>query len=236
MESSLPSRPEQLWHQGGEFFLCETQAAFGQGHPIGGTYIGKFDNGGEALALTRADGTQVQAFTYNDKNPWPTAADGDGFSLVLLDPFLAPDHALPINWRASVDEGGSPGTTDVQDFPTWKSGHGNPADDADPDKDGWTILEEYYLGGTPDSSDNLEPTYQFDFEDNLIFASVQRRPSADAVKVTLQSSTDLISWTPAEGAELLSNERLEGSSPVVDKLTFQAPLSGPQFFRFVLSR
>lgn len=212
------------------------EAAFGQGHPIGGTYTGKFDNGGEALALTRADGTQVQAFTYNDKQPWPTAADGDGFSLVLLDPFSAPDHALPVNWRASVNSGGSPGTTDVQDYPTWKSVHGNPADDADPDKDGWTILEEYYLGGSPTTSDQLEPTYHFDFQNNLIFATVQRRASADAVKVTLQSSSDLTSWTSAEGAELFSNQRLSDSSPVVDKLTFIAPLSGPQFFRFVLSR
>ena len=213
------------------------EAAFGTEHLIGGTYSGKLDNGGETLTLTRVDGTQVQSFTYNDNNPWPTAADGDGFSLVLLAPFSAPDHKIAKNWRASVQAGGSPGTTDVQSYSTWKAALGNPADSEDADGDGWTLREEYYLGGNPELVDKRDPIYRFEFQAGKVVATVQRRAAAEGVQVTLQSSPDLISWTPAQDAVLISNERIPNSSPAVDNLTFQAPLNAsPQFFRFLLSQ
>ena len=212
------------------------EEAFGTGLRIAGSYSGKLDNGGESLALVRADGTQVQAFTYNDKSPWPTASDGDGFSLVLVDPFSAPDPSLPIHWRASATEGGSPADTDVQSFADWKAALGNPSDQADPDGDGWTTLEEYYLGGSSEQADQLAPTYQFDFEGGLVLATAQRHASADGIHVTLQLSNDLKTWVPVAEAILISNQRVPGSSPPSDRLTFSAPLeAAPQFFRFVYS-
>jgi hypothetical protein len=209
--------------------------AFGNSHPVAGTFSGKLDNSGEALALALLDGTPVQSFSYSDNNPWPTAADGYGYSLVLVDPFNAPDPKLAINWRASAVPGGSPGGTDVESFLAWKGTFGNPADGDDPDGDGWSVAEEYCLGGTPGSFDRLEPVFRFEIGAGLVFASVQRFAAADGIHVTLEASSDLTTWAPVEGASLLSNERTEGSTPAVDKLTFMAPLlPAPQFFRFVL--
>ncbi|MBN1671373.1 MAG: lamin tail domain-containing protein [Kiritimatiellae bacterium] len=80
-----------------------------------GQYGGALDNGGERLALLDSDGTTVVSVKYNDADPWPAAADGDGHSLVPA----APDGDYgdgaaddPANWRASNLIGGSPGYDD----------------------------------------------------------------------------------------------------------------------------
>ena len=48
----------------------------------------------------------------NDQLPWPTDADGAGFSLVLANPGSAPDHGLDTSWIAHAVVGGSPGEAD----------------------------------------------------------------------------------------------------------------------------
>ncbi|MBN1676119.1 MAG: lamin tail domain-containing protein [Kiritimatiellae bacterium] len=80
-----------------------------------GVYNGRLDNGGERVALLDSDGRTVVGVRYNDKDPWPGAADGDGHSLVpaALDGFYddsAADDAA--TWRASNLIGGSPGRDD----------------------------------------------------------------------------------------------------------------------------
>ncbi len=50
----------------------------------------------------------IDDVTYDDGAPWPTAADGDGPSLTLIDP--ASDNSLAASWRASYGTGGTPGT------------------------------------------------------------------------------------------------------------------------------
>lgn len=49
----------------------------------------------------------VDAVTYDDGAPWPTAADGDGPSLTLID--VNSDNSLGASWRASYGTGGTPG-------------------------------------------------------------------------------------------------------------------------------
>jgi hypothetical protein len=76
------------------------------GVPIGGTFSGKLDNGGERLTVM--DGaTVLDSVRYDDVGPWPTSADGLGYSLVLLDAGADPDD--PAAWRASTNVNGSPG-------------------------------------------------------------------------------------------------------------------------------
>ncbi|MBN1674697.1 MAG: lamin tail domain-containing protein [Kiritimatiellae bacterium] len=77
-------------------------------------YPGSLDNGGERIALLDSEGRTVTAVRYNDKAPWPTAADGDGYSLVVVDENAEPDD--PANWRASNLIGGSPGYEDGPPF------------------------------------------------------------------------------------------------------------------------
>jgi hypothetical protein len=73
-----------------------------------GRFDGSLSNGGEKLALKDASGQVVCSVDYDDKNGWPTAADGLGFSLEIIDPFGDPDD--PANWRASAAPNGTPGT------------------------------------------------------------------------------------------------------------------------------
>lgn len=71
-------------------------------------------NGGEQLVLLDAGGSAVLDFTYDDAAPWPTAADGSGNSLVIVN--VLADGASWVNaasWRASELAGGSPGESDT---------------------------------------------------------------------------------------------------------------------------
>ena len=42
--------------------------------------------GGERLSITTALGARLFSIQYGDREPWPLAPDGFGFSLVPLDP------------------------------------------------------------------------------------------------------------------------------------------------------
>ncbi len=113
-------------------------------------------NSGERVTLIAPGGLVIQDFTYDDGGGWPTAADGSGKSLEIIDPFG--DASSPTNWRASYYYGGSPGTTgaapavagdfdgdgdvDGNDFLRWQQNLGRPAltaeasqGDADGDRD-----------------------------------------------------------------------------------------------------
>ena len=127
--------------------IVENVAAFtsryGNGPTVLGQWVGKLSNSGETIRLGVKAGATIQEFTYNDKIPWPTCADGEGLSLVLIDPDSNPDHNEAANWRCSLHANGSPGTGDeLPDFA------GVP--DADTDGDGVPNLVEHFMG----TSDN----------------------------------------------------------------------------------
>jgi hypothetical protein len=76
-------------------------------------YSGQLDNAGERITLDSADGTTILTVNYSEKPPWPSSADGNGFSLVLRDPSNpVADLSDGANWRASSAVGGSPGMAD----------------------------------------------------------------------------------------------------------------------------
>jgi hypothetical protein len=79
---------------------------------IAGVNSGRLDNAGERLILSSTVTGMIRDFVYDDAPPWPTAADGLGHSLVLLNPGSNPDHAAASNWTASSVIGGTPGGTD----------------------------------------------------------------------------------------------------------------------------
>ncbi|MBN1674284.1 MAG: lamin tail domain-containing protein [Kiritimatiellae bacterium] len=98
---------------GQSLVLVQNQAAFSGRHPgvsVFGQYFGRLDNGGERLALLDNEGRTVTSVRYNDKDPWPQTADGDGYSLVPVD--SDGDQDDPAKWRASNLIGGSPGYDD----------------------------------------------------------------------------------------------------------------------------
>jgi hypothetical protein len=79
-------------------------------------------NGGETIVLAMPGGAVIQSITYDDEGGWPTAPDGNGPSLEIINPQGNPND--PANWRASRMTGGSPG---------WDGG---PVDLGDYDRDG----------------------------------------------------------------------------------------------------
>lgn len=79
---------------------------------VDGVYTGKLDNSGETLRLSHILGGEVLRLTYNDRAPWPAAADGHDFSMVRKDAAAAVDPDNGANWRASAAPGGSPGAED----------------------------------------------------------------------------------------------------------------------------
>jgi len=206
-------------------------AAFGAGRPIAGTFPANLDNGGARITLRRPDQVTVQTFEYKDEEPWPLAADGDGYSLVLVDPLSAPDHSDPMSWRASVAVSGSPGQSDTQSYAAWKAANGNLPDDEDSDGDGLSNRMEYFLGGNPAVAEpELVPTFEIE-EGGSFLMFVTRRVGAEGAAVLPQTSTDLGDWDTAENYEFLANERVSNSPPR-DLLLFRVtpPPAAPKFF------
>ncbi len=78
-------------------------------------------NGGENIKLSFGAGIPIREFEYIDDEPWPTGADGEGYSLVLKEPDTSPDHKEPGSWTISSVVGGSPGKGEIRyTYDLWK--------------------------------------------------------------------------------------------------------------------
>ena len=100
---------------GGLVVLVSNPTAFTNKYPgvrVDGVYTNRLSNGGETVALAHVTGTPIFSVNYGTRPPWPTTADGAGFSLVPVNANLNPDPANALNWRASAVIGGSPGADD----------------------------------------------------------------------------------------------------------------------------
>ena len=141
---------------------------------------------------------------------------------MLISPFSNPDHAEPLNWRASNAVGGSPGGSDALDYASWKTTNGNPADGADTDGDGFNTRVEYVLGGNPLVSEpGLKPGVVLEAGNSLLL-SIKRRADVGDVNLIPQSTTDLGIWQNVAPSCFISNVRLPGT-PAMELLTFRIP-------------
>lgn len=70
-------------------------------------FTGALSNSGETIALADVTGNEVWSVSYDDRDPWPRAADGLGSSLQLSGD--ASNISLPENWVAKPP---SPGIWD----------------------------------------------------------------------------------------------------------------------------
>ncbi|MDA9774336.1 CotH kinase family protein [Saprospiraceae bacterium] len=124
------------------------------GISIFGEYEGALSNGGENIEFVTFVGDTIIRVEYDDKSPWPTEADGDGYSLVPTDfnPIGSQDSSFL--WRiSSNDFCGSPMADDVV---CNASLIGTPCDDYNPN----TINDVYDANcvcrGAPTTSPLLE--------------------------------------------------------------------------------
>ncbi|MDG2123893.1 MAG: lamin tail domain-containing protein, partial [Verrucomicrobiales bacterium] len=176
---------------GARIVLARNRAAFLNRYPGSGATLlqgdyaigdtNKLSNDGEPITLTASGGTDIRRFTYNDQQPWPTSADGAGFSLVLIAPGSNPEHSQAANWRSSGSVGGTPGSAEATTF------SGNP--DADDDGDGLSNFLDYTFGNSP------RPAFSTAAGGALVF-ELHRNLLAEDVIITVESSSDLINWDP----------------------------------------
>jgi hypothetical protein len=89
-------------------------ARYGASIPVVGQFTGQLNNAGERVMLADARGAAILDFTYDDQGEgWHPTTDGDGYSLVIVNPNAATstwNNAAA--WRPSFNIGGSPGTID----------------------------------------------------------------------------------------------------------------------------
>src|SRR4030095_3789116 len=72
-----------------------------------GPFGGALADGGEKVTLKNKNGRVMDEIEYNDRFPWPVAADGSGATLAKVNEKSG--SADQFNWRASVNNGGTPG-------------------------------------------------------------------------------------------------------------------------------
>jgi hypothetical protein len=100
----------------GFYVLAKNPAAFSNlygfapSNSVG--YLGSLNNNGEKITVRDPAQANVFSVEYDDSNGWSVGADGNGFSLVPINPNSNPDPDNPTNWRSSRDTGGSPKADD----------------------------------------------------------------------------------------------------------------------------
>ena len=104
--------PEQTILENGAFIvLAEDTAIFNEFFPGTGPVVGNlnfgFSGGGELIRLYDANGVFIDQVTYDDDDPWPAEADGEGPTLELINPSF--DNSLPESWNYSSNLYGTPG-------------------------------------------------------------------------------------------------------------------------------
>lgn len=180
---------------GGYVVLVADEVAFALRYPgvaVMGEYSGQLRNSGETIRLRSVDDSIIQEFSYNDREPWPADADGEGNSLVLqLGGEGLPDSALAESWRASAAVNGTPGAGESApepggNFADWLASRGGDPN-ADPNGDGLTLLAEYALG--LDVGGRLPYVEFIDGKPYLL------NTSRAGVKVSMETSRDLQEWT-----------------------------------------
>jgi len=84
----------------GYLVLASDLEKFQSIHPWIPNVIGNFDfqfsNDGELISIRNQDDQEQDSVTYDDADPWPTKADGEGFTLELFD--LTADSSEPGSW------------------------------------------------------------------------------------------------------------------------------------------
>lgn len=207
-------------------------------------------NGGERLTLLDANGGPIFDFEYDDRSSWPTTPDGEGPSLVLMDPLHTPaeDLGKPTRWRAAFLDGGAPGVGDEMSFELWtriKYGH---LDSTDPDKGGALVVPEdsggltnlqLYAHGQDLSNRAPEAFSSFGFtrlnDESYLTMSIQLRDDLAGVTIVPEVSTDLENWTPTVGfVDQYSNG--DGTSTLTVRDLAPAAHTPQRFIRLRLAR
>ena len=168
---------------------------------IAGEYEGNLNNDGEQLIITNSDGINIIDIQFNDGDEWPSSADGDGFSLIKINPQKNILNSGPNTWRSSAAIGGNPGYSDTLSLQEWSTANNVSDPLLDTDNDMLSALTEYAIGTDPNkvsaSSELSVRAVELEVEGlthDYFIIDVKRRIGSDDINIQLQSSNNLINW------------------------------------------
>ena len=220
---------------GGALVLAKNPAGFQarSGFAPAGEFTASLARGGETLTLAAAGGAAIASFAYDDADPWPASADGDGYSLQLIRPKTGPDPGEPVNWTSSAAIGGSPGVVESDTFTSWLTLYPaltltGPLDD--PDTDGLPNALEYAArtnpgiatsGAAPQAT--IEPLNIGATTADYFVFRFRRHIGATDLLFTPLFSIDLAIWQPADFLHLGSVNNGDGTETVEYRSLSPAP-------------
>ena len=146
----------------------------------------------ETLRLEDQYQREIDEVSYGGSPEWPSVP---GRSLTLIDAKDAnTDSNAPGNWRASLADGGSPGSDDATDFVSWLASFGITDDNegVDSDGDGDPDYLEYASGSDPLDASSRSIT---GLSGNLNYT---RNLAAEDATLSMQISRDLRRWSEGE--------------------------------------
>ena len=182
-------------------------------------FEGSLSNGGELLALVDGSGIPIFRVAYDDEGGWPTAPDGNGPSLVPVDPNANPDPHSFVNWRASTNAGGSPGADDPPPPPPTDTP--TPTETLVPSATP-TSTETMVPSATPTSTNTPTPT--FTPTPGAVLQSVLANPGFEAGK----SSWNF--YAGGGGSFTVTNPAYEGSNAA--RLSINKPSTNIQLYQY----
>ena len=217
--------------------------------PIIGPFDGRLANGGESVRLFQPDNTQglghedagfvpylpVETVSYNNREPWPSDADGTGLSLQRKEAGKFGNE--PDNWLAAAPTAGLANATaaaadrdaDGMDD-TWEVAHSlNPANAADAmadaDNDGVTNLGEFRSETDPNDADSRFAIQSIGVTGGLVTISVHVSPGR---RYRVESSD-----TVGDGWTKLAEFTANLAQPLA-KVESDVPLGQARFYRIRL--
>ncbi len=220
--------------------LAAFESRYGKGHPVAGEYSGRLDDGGETIRLVDGAGGVIDAFRYDDDEPWPVNADGGGATLTLSDPPSKPDSSKAESWIEGTplqgDGGGDPGGG--EGFNAWLTANELASAEGDPDEDNIPNIFEYLYGSDAKSADDVTVGPKIALVDGRPTFSYPRRNAFAGVRVGVEGSVDLNSWVPISGPAW-QTEEAPGVGDVVEvsmTLLDPAESGGIQYLRLTASQ
>jgi hypothetical protein len=191
-------------------------------------------NGGDALRLFHPSGQLVNGVYYDDGGEWPSAPDGSGPSLSLLDTSL--DNSLAENWAASTQDYGTPGAVNFPDEPTLNLESPN---------GGETIAQETSFNITWNYA-NYEGTVMIELltaaeaQETLGYAAVADMAftwevTQDAGENYLIKISDSLTGNPMDESDAVFaiTPPLELPDIVINEIMYNAPESGTDSLEFI---
>ncbi|MDA0812114.1 MAG: CotH kinase family protein, partial [Verrucomicrobia bacterium] len=188
-------------------------------------------NGGERLKLEDPGNYTNTQVDYDDADPWPKGADGEGASIELVNFSSRPDPNASANWVTSTNPNGTPGAGAV--IPDGFTGDPN----VDVDGDTLSRFLEYSLGTSDlDAASGLDAiSTGIDVSGKVTF-SFQRNKAASDVTFAVEVSDALGNWSDGTAVlDLAGTADLGGN---VENVTYRtkSAATGQMFFRLRVTK